>query len=269
MFPAFLITLREVIEISLIVATILGILVKYKQKKGVHTVWSATAFAIGTSILLLFLGSIFGLRMQEVYSGKIEEFIEGTLLITSSLFITWAVFFLHKHFAGHKVRLLQKIRKTIDQEEQKGLFGLVYFSVLREGFEIVLFLSTIYFSSNPQSIFVGFLGGSLVGIALSFLLFTATLKLPVFYAFRLTSVLLILFAGGMLARGIGELSEFGIIPEFAKFTFPLVPSATTFSGDIIQTVFGISKMMDVTQFSLYASYVLFMTWWVFLRKTAL
>lgn len=91
MLPAFLITLREVIEASLIVATILGILVKLKQTKGIKTVWLATGAATMLSIILLGMGSILGLRVQEIYE-KHEPYIEGILMVTSAVFITWAVF---------------------------------------------------------------------------------------------------------------------------------------------------------------------------------
>src|SRR3989344_6268229 len=174
MLPAFLITFREVIEASLIVATVLGI------------------------------------RIQKIYSGKTEELIEGVLMVTSAIFITWAVFFLHNYFGKYKTRLLAKIKSSVENEEQKGLFWLTFTAVFREGFEIVLFLSTIYFSSNPERIFAGFLTGLMGALVVSFGLFTATLKLPVYSAFRVTSLLLILFAAGLLARGIHEFAEFGL-----------------------------------------------------------
>ena len=143
MLPAFLITFREVIEASLIVATILGILVKLKQFKGIKTVWYATALAAILSILLLAVGSLFGLKIQELYTGKTEEFIEGIFMVTSAIFITWAVFFLHKYFSKYKVQLLQKIKATVENQEQKGLFILVFTAVFREGFEIALFLISV------------------------------------------------------------------------------------------------------------------------------
>src|SRR3989304_7652889 len=229
MLPAFLITFREVIEAALIVATILGILVRLKQKKGVKTVWLATVIAAVVSILLLGLGSLFGLKEQEINSGKIEEFIEGILMIISATFITWAVFFLHNYFGKYKTRLLQKIKASVEQEEQKGLFVLVFTAVFREGVEIVLFLSTIYFSSNPQSIFAGFTMGVVVAFLVSLGLFTATLKLPVYYAFRTTSILLILFAAGLLAKGVHEFAEVGLLPEMAKVTFAFLPASATFT----------------------------------------
>jgi len=239
MLPSFLITFREVIEATLIVATILGILIKLKQNKSIKTVWTATLFAIILSVSLLFIGSVFGLKMQEVYSGKIEEAIEGILMIVSSIFITWAVFFLHNYFTKYKVLLIKRIKSSLEGNEQKGLFALVFTAVFREGFEIVLFLSTIFFSSNPQSIFIGFSGGIVMGIFVSYALFKATLKLPVFLAFRATSILLILFAASLLARGIKELSE----------------------------VVGITQQVGIVQILTYSTYIIFMTYWVFIKKS--
>lgn len=266
MLPAFLITLREVIEASLIVATILGILVRLKQTKGVKTVWLATGSAAIASILLLGVGSLLGLKVQEIYESK-EPYIEGSLMVVSAIFITWAVFFLHKYFASYKTRLLMKIKKTVEEQEQKGLFILAFTAVFREGFEIVLFLSTIYFSSSPQSILTGFTGGLLGGLLISFALFAASLKMPVFYAFRVTSLLLILFAAGLLVRGVHEFAEVGALPEIGKMTLAFIPPKTTFVGDMLKAVFGITQKMDLIQVSLYAGYTAFMSWWVFWRKT--
>ena len=257
MLPSFLITFREVIEATLIVATILGILVKLNQKKGIKTVWLATGAAAALSILLLGISSLIGLKVNELFEQH-EPYVEGSLMIISAVFITWAVFFLHKYFAHYKTRLLQKIKKTVEQEEQRGLFALVFTAVFREGLEIVLFLSTVYFSSNPQSIFIGFLGGATGALLIAFGLFTATLRLPVFYAFRTTSILLILFAAGLLARGIHEFREVGILPEIGKMTFSFIPPNMTF---------GITQKMDMIQLSIYGGYVFFMIWWVFRRNT--
>lgn len=266
MLPAFLITLREVIEASLIVATILGILVRLKQTKSIRTVWVATGVAAAVSIFLLALGSMFGVRVQELYTGRTEELIEGILMITSAVFITWAVFFLHNYFALYKTKLLMKIKNTVEKQEQKGIFILVFTAVFREGFEIVLFLSTIFFSSNPQSIFTGFLGGASAGLLISWGLFAATLRMPVFYAFRVTSFLLILFAGGLLVHGIHEFAEVGLLPEIGKSTLAIMPEKKTFAGEMLQAVFGLTKTMDFVQVATYSVYVLFMTWWVFLRN---
>ena len=204
--------------------------------------------------------------MQELYTGSTEELIEGILMIVSALFITWAVFFLHKYFGKYKVELLQKVKNTIERKEHNGLFLLVFTAVLREGFEIVLFLSTVYFAANPTQILTGFAGGMVVGLLVSLAFFSATLKMPVYYAFRVTSMLLILFAAGLLARGVHEFAEVGFIPEIGHMIFAFIPAKGTVAGDIIKSMFGITQKMDYIQASLYTIYTLGMTWYVFFRN---
>lgn len=267
MLPTALITFREVLEASLIVATILGILVKIGQRNSIKTVWTATGIATLISLLLLALGSIVGLKIQELYTGTIEQVTEGILMVTSAVFITWAVFFLHTYFAKYKTHLLQKIKHTVEQQEQKGLFILVFTAVFREGFEIVLFLSTIFLSSNPQNIFTGFLLGAGAALMIALGLFSTAIKLPVYQTFRLTSILLILFAAGLLARGVHEFTEAGLLPEIGKISLIFLPHKDTIIGSLVKTVFGVTQHMDYIQITLYLGYVGAMFWKIFFRKS--
>ena len=266
MLPSLLITFREVIEASFIVAAILGILTKLGQKKEIKTVWLATAAATLVSIFLLVGASLAGVKAQEVYTGAIEELIEGILMITSAVFITWAVFFLHNYFGRYKSKLLAHLKETVKQGEQRGLFTLVFTAVFREGFEIVLFLSTIYLSSNPQLVLSGFVVGAFLALLVCFGLFAATIHMPVFYAFRVTSALLILFAAGLLARGAHEFVEAGVLSATPNVYFPFLPEKTSIIGSVVKSVFGITQNMDLVQLTLYSIYTSVMTWWVFLRN---
>lgn len=266
MLPALLITFREVIEAALIVATILGILVRLNQTKSIKTAWLATGAAAGASIILLGLGSLLGIKVQELYEQK-EALIEGSTMIISAAFITWAVFFLHTYFGQYKTHLLQKIKSTVEQNEQKGLFFLVFTAVFREGFEVVLFLSTVFFSDNPQRIFAGCAIGTVLALAVSFGLFSATLRMPVYYAFRVTSILLILFAAGLLGRGIHEFAELRYIPGMGELTMIFMPETSTLIGSLVNSIFGITREMQYSQIALYSLYTAFMTWWVFGRRS--
>ncbi len=266
MIPSLLITFREVLEASLIVATILGILTKIGQKAEIRTVWFATVAAGIISILILFASSVIGFNIATIYTGHIEASVEGVLLMVSAIFITWAVFFLHTHFGKQKTQYLSSLKQTIENQEQKGLFILVFTAVFREGFEIILFLSTMYFSSSPSQIFSGISVGLFSALLLSYGLFKTTIRMPVFHAFRITSILLITFGAGMLVRGIHELSEIGFIPEFANITLSLIPQHSSFFSDILKGVFGITRTMDILQITCYILYTGFMTWWVFLRN---
>ncbi len=266
MLSSLLITFREVIEAALIVATILGILTKLGQKREIKTVWLATATAAMGSILLLIGGSVAGVKVQQIYTGATEALAEGILMIISAMFITWAVFFLHNYFGRYKTKLLTYLKETVEQGEQRGSFVLVFTAVFREGFEIVLFLSTIYLSSNPQQILSGFAAGVFLALLVCFGLFAATIRMPVFYAFRITSALLILFAAGLLARGAHEFVEIGLLAATPNIYLPFLPEKTTVVGSVIKSIFGVTQKMDIVQLTLYSLYTGIMTWWVFLKN---
>lgn len=266
MLPAFLITFREVLEASLIVATILGILIKLNHQKSIRTVWMATAVAAFFSVLFLAGGSLVGLKVQNIYLGEVEEMVEGVLMITSAIFITWAVFFLHKYFTHHKAGLLKKVGEAVQKEEQKGLFILTFVAVFREGLEIVLFLSTIFLSTSPNRIFYGFSLGVLGGLIICLGLIKFTLRLPVKIAFKTTSLLLILFAAGLLARGTHEFMELGFIPEIYPVTLAFIPQNTHVIADFTKAILGITRHMDIIQIFAYSIYTVFLSWFVFFRK---
>ncbi len=266
MIPTLLITLREVIEASLIVATILGILVKLNQKESIRTVWIAAASALVVSFLLVFGGASVGINIQKLYAGNFEPLVEGILFILSAFFVTWAVFVLHKHFAREKMHMLQKVKETIARDEKRGIFFLTFTAVLREGIEIVLFLSTMYLTTNPSAIIAGFAGGVTLGIVVSLLFFFGTVRLPIYWAFRTTSFLLILFAAGLLARGMGEFLEVIPVPVLPTLTFAFLPTTSTLAGGLIQTMFGISRTMHASAAICYTAYIFFMHRRVFVRS---
>jgi len=186
MIPTLLITLREVIEAALIVATIIGMLTKLNQTNQIKTVWTATTCALALSFLFVFGGSILGMNMQKIYTPAAEKI----LYILSAVFITWTVFFLHNQIGLKKLHLSQ------------GVFLLTLTAVLREGIEIALFLSTVYLTNTPFAILTGFVSGIILGIGISVLFFSATIHMSMHVAFRVISFLLILVAGNLLTHAL-------------------------------------------------------------------
>lgn len=269
MIPALLISFRETIEAALIVATIIGILVKLKMSGLIKSVLLGTFSALCFSILTLTLGSFVGLEIHKLFEGSFEPIFEGSVMIISSFFITWAVFFLHTTFAHKKLTLLSSVQEKIATRRSQTIFFLVFTAVVREGLEIVLFLSTLFFSNKPVEIASGVGIGLLIACLTSYLLIKTTIKLPVFYAFRVTSILLILFAAGMLAQGYHDLAaEAHILPQFASlptFTLFFLPHEGTFLGDLFTSLFGLAREMHTVSLLLWGFYTAGMSYLVFFR----
>ena len=254
MFPSFLITFREVFEAALVVAMISGIFVKLHEKQKLKYVWLGVAAAITISLALVFFGSYVGFVFQQYYIGKNEKLIEGILATLTAIFITWTVLTLNSEFRVYKLRLIEKINAEVKAKHMIGIFLLAFTSVFREGVEIVLLLSSILLSTKPIDVVWGFGLGILFGVIVSMAIFTATIKFPVYRIFRMTTILLVLFSAGLLAKGIHEFAEYGLIPELMKLHIPFVPVRETLVGSFIYGFFGIRNVMDVLQIVAYILY---------------
>jgi len=255
--PAILIVVfRECLEAFLIIATLLTALKKLHLKKLIYPVYLGAGFAALLSLSLLILNSQAGSYLQSWYVNN-EAFIEATLAISSAIFITWAALFLHETFSVSKITLLQKINQQLEGGT-RGIFLLTFTAVFREGLEIVFFLSSAYLTSTPEEIFGGFIFGLALSLVTLFIIFRSTLRISLVKIFRLTTFLLILFAAGLLVKGMRELSEIGWLPTFYRLSLPLYPM-NNLLGELIKGLFGITKVMDLAQIGVYLAYVIYLT----------
>jgi len=264
MIAAFLISFREILEATIIVVTIAAALTATHQHKAVQTVIFASITAIISSAILLLISSLTGAWLHDIYEEK-EEFIEGILLLISATFITWAVFVLHQFLSSLQKHVISSIQSSIHKMERRGLFFLVYTAIIREGIEIVLFLSTVLLANSPMAIMGGFTLGLIAALGISGGLYMATSKLPIQKALSVTNLLLILYAAGMFVHAIAELTEVNVLPQLPIITIPIFPDKTTAVGSIIKSVFGLTKQMNIFQVVVYIVYVASLTWWIFIK----
>jgi high-affinity iron transporter len=88
MGASFLITLREGLEVSLVLAILVSYLVKSGRASDVGAVWRGSAAA---ALVCLLSGIAFNIFVGE-FSGKSEQFIEGTIAIVAASVLTWMIF---------------------------------------------------------------------------------------------------------------------------------------------------------------------------------
>ncbi len=101
-----------------------------------------------------------------------------------------------------KQELESKAKET--QGSGWAIFGLSFFAVMREGFETALFL----YSSGENFSYLGFVSGIILAIFVGYLIFSQGSKIPLKTIFNVSSVVLILFASGMVAYGTHEFEEY-------------------------------------------------------------
>jgi high-affinity iron transporter len=254
MIPSFLITSREMLEVGFIITVIFSMLKAVNLQKMMKSVLIAAVFGLGVVGMLIVIFTFLGSGIRGIISEN-EQIFEGSIMLISAVFITWTVFSLHNRFAVQKGKILSHIKMAAEQGRISGLAILTILTVLREGLEIILALSTVFISENLINILLGVALGSIFAFILSLLLYLSSLKMPIMISYKLNNILLVLFAGSLISRGIHELIEIGIIPKTISILIPIIPNEEMLIGKIINIVTGLSGSMDIVQIIATGSYL--------------
>ncbi len=255
---SFLITMRETIEAALIIGILLAYVKKVDHKELRRDIWIGTALAILTSIgsALIFY---FVLGSFEQY----EEIIEGIAMILAALILTWVIIWMMKTSKDIKGKLENKIEMTIKTEQRFGLVFLAFISVVREGIETVLFMAgVIATESNIFTIIWSSLAGIAVSIVIAVILFWSGQNISLKHFFTITSIFLIIFAGGMVTHGLHELQEVGWFGSESFFfqqtvwdTSHILSDSTSEIGKFLRVLIG---YQDKPTWLELISYVIYM-----------
>lgn len=197
MLETFLIIFREVLEASLIIG-IVAALLKHEKKNYNKTIATATVTAILASTLLAVLFS----KYTQGFTGTTEALFEGVAMLVGAILITTMIIWMGS--LDHKKHLKKQVQKQLEKKYATlGIFLLVFFSIIREGIETIIFLHAIQYTSGI-SLIAGLLG-LIAAVGLSYAFFKTSLSLKHF--FSITTLLLIFFAAGLIGHGIHELEE--------------------------------------------------------------
>ena len=252
MLPSYLLTLREGLEAALIIGIVLGALRKTKKETLVPTVWMGTFSAIAISAISGFALTQLGLSLE----GAAEKIFEGSTMLIAAAILTWMIFWMQRQARTLRNDLENDVQQAASNTGKRALFALAFFSVLREGIELALFLTAATFASDAQQTLLGAALGFISAILLGWVLFASTLRLDLTRFFKITSVLLILFAAGLVAHGVHEFNEVGWIPSIVEHLWdlnPILDENGTF-GAMLQALFGYNGNPSLTEVVAYLAY---------------
>ena len=238
MGAALLITLREGLEISLVLAILVGYLARTGRQGLLRGV------AIGTAVAAV-LCIAAGVAVHHVTSGlhgKAEPAVEGLLALTAAMVLTWMIVWMRRH--GRNIS--GELKHRLDTANGVRSVAVISFvAVAREGFETVLFLLGAEAGGTKGGhVVAGGAIGLVIAAAIGMAVYRFGRHVDLRRFFVVTGVLLIVFAAGLVGKAVHEacdlfsLSGTLVDPLFTIRTGPLAHGTTY---DFLNGMFGWSS----------------------------
>lgn len=252
MFSSYLLSLREGIEVALLIGITLGTLRKLERPQLVPVVWSGTISAVVISLITAIILNRIGLSLE----GDAEKIFEGITMLVAAGVLTWMIFWMRRQARTLRVGLETDIRWAVLHSGKKALFIVAFVAVLREGIELALFLTSATMTSTVQQTLLGSVLGLSTAIILGWVLFVTTIKLDLRRFFDLTGILLILFAAGLVAHGIHEFNVVGWVPPIIEPVWDInfIIHENSVLGSMLKVVFGYNGNPSLSEVLAYLTY---------------
>lgn len=263
MLSALLITVREGLEAALIIGIVLGYLQQIGRRDRAPIVWVGVIIATGLSALIALAMRAVGAELEEPF----EQIFEGTTMLLAVLILTWMIFWMRYQGRRIKSTLERNVQAAITRGEKWGLFGLAFFAVFREGLETALFLAANAFAADTQGTLVGALLGIALAVTLGVLIYVYAVRLNVKLFFDATSILLIVFAAGLITHAVHEFQEIGWLPILMDHAWNTEWLLTNDSvlGSILRALVGYNAKPSMLEVATYIGYLLIVVqtirWW--------
>lgn len=215
MVANFLIGLREGLEAALVVSILIAALVKGGRRDRLGPVMAGVAAAVVVSLvfgaLLTFTSSRLSFTAQEAFGGSLSIVAVG--------FVTWMVFWMRRTARS----LSGELRGRLSAALALGTGALLltgFIAVGREGLETALFIwSAVQATGESTQPVLGAALGLVVAVLLGYLFYKGALRIDLSRFFLWTGALLIVVAAGVLAYGVHDLQEAGILPGLNSLAF--------------------------------------------------
>lgn len=230
MFQSLIITLREGIEAALAIGIIMIFLRREGRDHLVRFVYAGLAVAVVASIGGAFVLDDLGLGGENT---------EGVLMIAAAVLVVTMVVWMARHGRKLKGEIEAKVARATRKDERFAgilLFGLAFLMVFREGIETILLLTAAGFESDALLSLIGGVAGLSIAILFYVAFVRGSVLVDLGRFFRVTGIVLGIFAVQLVLGGIHELGEGGAIPisrAQMQLIGPIVKSDTLFLAALL------------------------------------
>jgi high-affinity iron transporter len=267
LIPTFL-AFREGLEAILVIVIILLYLKQTNQQSYNKYVLFGSILAIISSIIFAFIFTL----VLGGFTGTLEEIFEGYTFVISGIFIVTLVLWVSKEGPKMRKHLEEKVEQSIEKGKMLSIMVLTFVIIIREGIELVLLLAgATSVGALDQNIVIL---GSFIGIGVAFgiglLTFYGVKTIDLSKFFKITNVVLILFAAGLITYGIHEFIEAGVVNPIIEEVWNIkhilpekfpddnlaTPEWLEIIGSLLKALFGYNANPSLLEVILYPTLLL-------------
>ena len=261
MLQTYLTGLREGLEAALVVSILMSFLVRGGHRDRIPALWAGVAFAVTVSLAF---GAVLHFTSVNM-SFEAQEAFGGILSIVAGGFVTWMVFWMRRAAHTLKGDLHGKMHEAL-RLGAVGVFIAALLAVGREGLETALFLYPTFQAQGAGSgPAIGAMLGILTAVVIGLLIYRGTVQLNLSAFFKVTGAALIVIAAGVLAYGVHDLQEAGILAGLNNLAWDIEGyDVTSVYGTLVKGIFNLGPQMSQLEVFVYLAYLI-PTMYLFLR----
>jgi len=252
MIASFFLSFREGLEAALVIGVLLGALQKTNRKNFQPTIWAGLGLAVFLSIIV----GVMLNRLGASFEGRAEAIFEGITMLLAAGILTWVILWMQSQARSVNQKLKEDVRQAVLKDSKTALFFVAFLAVIREGIELAFFLTAASMNYDGNQTLIGAVLGLATVVLVAFLFFGSIVRLNISKFFQVTSVILLLFAAGLVAHGVHELNEAGIIPSIVEHVWDInhiLDENSTF-GLFLKTLVGYNGNPSLTETIAYVLY---------------
>jgi len=247
--------LREGVEAALIVGIIAAFLQQEGRRDALRHVWVGVGIAAAICVAI---GVGLDLVNQQLPQRE-QEMLETVIGLAAVGIVTFMIVWMRRHARMIKSELQESTASALRSGSTWALIGMAFFAVLREGIETAVFLLAVFQgASDPTSAGIGAVLGVLVAIVIGYSIYRGGVRLNLARFFKLTSVVLVFVAAGLLASAAHTAWEAGWLTSFqaqaVDLSWLVVPG--TWTSSLITGMLGLQSVMTQAEVFAYLAYLI-------------
>lgn len=261
MLTTFVIGLREGLEASLIVGIVAAFIIRRGHRAALRPMWLGVA-AAGT---LSAAGAVALHLANRSLTLQAREIMEGALGLIAVAGITTMVVWMRRHAATLRADLEGRTATALTVGSAAAIAGMAFVAVLREGLETAIFLlATLENVNSVAAAASGAVAGIVTAVFLGYGIYRGGVRIDLRRFFRVTGVVLVVVAAGLLASSVHEFAEAGMVTILQDpaldLSWLLAPG--TVRASLLGALLGFQSVPTVAEVIVWGAFLVPMAWYV-------